>query len=118
MKNSTETVQLNDLDQHDLTESEREVTEAFLKAKQIGEDVGEDFGIGVIDQSMPNAFFKFLCYIISYNTSTSLVDVPQMSLFDFISILYIINEVNKQNEESMPNSPTPKGKMDKKMMGL
>lgn len=114
MRNSTEIPQINPND--NLSDSEREITEAVIRAKELGEKVGHDFGIGFIDISMPNALYNYLCYIISYHTGTGVIHVKELSLFDFISFLYIIQEVNKQKSGDMPN--TPQGRDEKEMMGL
>lgn len=105
------------LENPNLTESEKEITEQFIKAKKLGEDVGEQFGIGLIDKTTPNALFHFLCHIISYNTSTSLMEVPQMGLFEFVTELYIINKIGEK-EEAAAKSPTPRGRQQHKAMGM
>lgn len=113
MRNSTETPQLNP----NLTESEKEITEAVIKAKQLGEGVGDEFGIGMIDKSLPNALYNYLCYIISYSTGSNILTIKnEINLFDFVSFLYIISEVNKEKQGSMQN--TPSGREEQELMGL
>lgn len=81
----------------------------------MGERTGKDFGIGVIDINTPNALFNFLKFIISHNTSTSVIEAGKLSLFDFVSFMYIIN---KFNEAKQVDSPTPAGKSESEMLGM
>lgn len=85
-----------------LNEKEREL---LIRIKDMGKDTVDSTGVGMITpESMPNAYFNVLCYFIAYKTGTSLLDVMEFNLFDFISYMYIIRELSPEESDN-PNNP-------------
>jgi hypothetical protein len=92
----------NNPDSPVINEKEKEL---LLRIKEMGTEVAEDAGVGLITpESMPNAYFNVLCYFIAYKTGTSLKHIMDMSLFDFISYMYIIRELASEQSDN-PNNP-------------
>lgn len=84
------------------TSKEQELIKEMM---EVGTQVGEKYNLGVINPDTPNAYFNLLCFLIGYKTGTSLIDVQNLSLFDFISYLYIISKVSEDQGQSGPNIP-------------
>lgn len=84
------------------TEKEQELIKEMM---EVGNQVGEKYTLGVISPETPNAYFNLLCFLIAYKTGTSLRDIQNFSLFDFISYLYIISRVSEEQGTTSPNIP-------------
>jgi hypothetical protein len=113
LKDSTETQPST----NNLTPSEQELFEQINKIK----DSSEEIVIGnITTKSTPKSYFVFLCYQIAQQTGTSIVDCQEkMSFFDFMIILYIMGEENKQNPHNAPTRGSPNSKkMERELRGM
>ena len=101
-----------------LNEMEQELMD---KMQSMGDDIVDSAGLGMITaESMPHAFFNVLCYMIAYKTGTSLKHIMEMCLFDFVSYMYIVSEINKKEQsdgDSSPSSNTPETRDMQRTMG-
>jgi len=102
---------LNDLQdiphqaQNDGMMNEKEI-ELMKKIKEMGDDVVEESGMGIIGMDMPHAYYNVICFYIGYKTGTSLKHIMDMNLFDLISYMYMVRKVSEQGGDSGENTPT------------
>ncbi|MCE7699682.1 MAG: hypothetical protein K8E24_013015 [Methanobacterium paludis] len=103
--------------EHQKPRATNEKEAELLKKMADMDDVLNKEGLGVIGIETPSSYFNLLCYLISYKTGTSLIDVKTLSLFDFICFLYIIRKNGEEEGGGMADRPTPEGKDEVKMLG-
>lgn len=85
----------------EMTDEERHMLELVRQV----ENKVDNSSLGGITIDTPEAYFRAMCYLISYNSGTPYHIVKELSLFDFVIMMVMMEEMNKDTGEG--GSPTP-----------
>ena len=83
--------------------------ELINRMKEAKKNIKNGMALGVIGIETPEAYFRLICFTISYKTGTSLKDVMGMSFFDLFTYSYIVNKFSEESGVKDGN-PTPEQK--------